>query len=521
MSKSELATSKSERSGSEWAVSPTLNEEVPEHYDPLLVNEDLAPLKKQRWKAYNIFAFWMSDVHSVGGYVTATSLFALGLASWQVFLAIIVGVVLVNVFVNLVAKPSQLTSVPFPVICRAAFGIKGANIPAIIRGLIAVAWYGIQTYLASQVLVMLILKLWPAAAPYADESQYSFLGLHPVGYVAFFVMWVLQILVFWRGMAAIRKFIDFAGPAVYIVMLALAIYLVVRAGGFSALDLSLGVAEPERGIVFTFCAAVAIMVSYFSGPALNFGDIARYGESFKAVKRGNFLGLPVNVVFFSILVVVTAAATLPVYGSLITDPVETIALIDNTTAVVVGALTVMIATVGINIVANFIAPAFDFSNVAPTRISWRTGGMIAAVGSVFLTPWNLYDSPEVIQYTLGTLASFIGPLFGVLIMFFYVAAKQRIKVDDLFSSATTGKYWYRNGYNVNAVIAVVAGAIVGMLFVFLPALHGFADFSWFASAGVASLVFLVVERVSPATAKLPTDEELEPTFRVEGGAAAG
>ena len=161
-------------------------------------------------------------------------------------------------------------------------------------------------------------------------------------------------------------------------------------------------------------------MSYFSGPMLNFGDFSRYGKTFEAVKRGNFLGLPVNFLVFSLLAVLTAAATLPVFGELITDPVETVGQIDNTFAIVLGALTFTIATIGINIVANFVSPAFDFSNVSPQKISWRTGGMIAAVGSVLITPWNLYNSPETIHYTLDTLGAFIGPLFGVLIADYYL-----------------------------------------------------------------------------------------------------
>ncbi len=137
-------------------------------YDPRLTNEDLAPLGKQTWGAYNIFAFWMSDVHSVGGYVTAGSLFALGLTSWQVLIALLVGIVIVQFFCNLVAKPSQQAGVPYPVACRAPFGVLGANIPAIIRGLIAVAWYGVQTYLAAASLDIVFLKLCPGLAPYAD-----------------------------------------------------------------------------------------------------------------------------------------------------------------------------------------------------------------------------------------------------------------------------------------------------------------------------------------------------------------
>ena len=121
---------------------------MPAGYSERLYNEDLAPLRHQTWGAYNIFAFWMSDVHSVGGYVFAGSLFALGLTSWQVLIALLVGITIVNLLCNLIAKPSQTNGVPYPVACRATFGVLGANIPAVIRGLIAVAWYGIHTYLA-------------------------------------------------------------------------------------------------------------------------------------------------------------------------------------------------------------------------------------------------------------------------------------------------------------------------------------------------------------------------------------
>ena len=178
---------------------------------------------------------------------------------------------------------------------------------------------------------------------------------------------------------------------------------------------------------------------------LNYGDFARYGKSFAAVKKGNFLGLPVNFLVFALLVVITAAATLPVFGELIIDPVETVARLDNTFAVVLGALTFMIATVGINIVANFVSPAFDFSNVNPQKISWRMGGMIAAVGSVLITPWNLYSSPEIIHYTLDTLGAFIGPLYGVLIADYYLVKKQQVVVDDLYTLRPDGTYHYTQG----------------------------------------------------------------------------
>ncbi|GAA2735141.1 NCS1 family nucleobase:cation symporter-1 [Actinocorallia aurantiaca] len=493
----------------EAAGMPVGSGEIRPGYDPRLTNEDLAPLEKQSWSSYNIFAFWMSDVHSVGGYVTAGSLFALGLASWQVLIALLVGIVIVQVFTNLVAKPSQVTGVPYPVINRAVFGVLGANVPAIVRGLIAIAWYGVQTYLASQSLIIIFLKFWPATAGLNDTK---FLGLSALGYIAYAILWVAQAAVFWKGMESIRRFIDWAGPAVYVVMLVLAVYLVSKAGWSNiGFDLSEGKSLGFAASLSTMLSAIALVVSYFSGPMLNFGDFSRYGKSFEAVKRGNLLGLPVNFLFFSILTVITASATVPVFGELITDPIHTVERIDTAFAILLGGLTFVIATVGINIVANFISPAFDFSNVSPQRISWRTGGMIAAVGSVLLTPWNWYGNPDAIHYTLGLLGALIGPLFGVLIAGYYLIARQQVDVDALFSMSPEGRYWFKRGYNPNAIWATVLSGVPAILSVLVPKMlldlelttvdvTWISDYSWFIGCGLGFLALLLLERRSPLSA---------------------
>ena len=489
---------------------------IKEFYDDRLANTDLAPLRKQTWGSYNIFAFWMSDVHSVGGYVTAGALFSLGIASWQVLVSLIIGIMIVMVFCNLVAKPSQVTGVPYPVINRAIFGVKGANIPAIIRGCIAIAWYGVQTFLASTSLMIIFLKFLPGSEALMGPG---FLGLSALGWICYAILWVAQAAVFWRGMNAIRKFIDFAGPAVYVVMIALCIYLVVEAGGLGNISLNLStVHRTFAESIPVMIAAVAVVVSYFSGPMLNFGDFSRYGKSFKAVRKGNWLGLPLNFLFFSILTVVTASATVPVFGELITDPIETVQRIDSAFVILLGGLTFVIATIGINIVANFISPAFDFSNVNPKKISWRMGGMIAAVGSVVLTPWNWYNSDAGILYTLGILGGLIGPLFGILIAGYYLVSKQRVWIDDMFTMKTTARYWFTNGYNPNAVAAVLIGGIPAIALVLTAGSlwsksdnvllsHG-GDFSWFVGCGLGLLAFWLLEKYNPRIARLDSEREL-------------
>ena len=498
---------------------------VKPEYDDRLANTDLAPLRKQSWSSYNIFAFWMSDVHSVGGYVTAGALFSLGIASWQVLVSLIIGIAIVMLFCNLVAKPSQVTGVPYPVINRAIFGVRGANIPAIIRGCIAIAWYGVQTYLAATSLMIIFLKFLPGFS--AGLNSASFLGLSPLGYLCYAILWVAQAAVFWRGMEAIKRFIDWAGPAVYLVMIVMAIYLVGKAGisnislNLSTKHLSLGASIP------VMLSAIALVVSYFSGPMLNFGDFSRYGKSVGAVRRGNFLGLPVNFLFFSLLTVITASATVPVFGELITDPIKTVQQIDTPFAILLGGLTFVIATVGINIVANFISPAFDFSNVNPKKISWRMGGMIAAVGSVLLTPWNWYSNDQAIAYTLGILGALIGPLFGILISGYYTVSRQRIWVDDMFTLDKGGRYWFRNGYNPNAVLAVILAGVPAILSVLVPHLvrdlglttvdaTWVGNYSWFLGCGLGYLVFTLLERRRPMIGQLDVDSD-----NVHDGVARG
>jgi NCS1 family nucleobase:cation symporter-1 len=280
-------------------------------------------------------------------------------------------------------------------------------------------------------------------------------------------------------------------------MLAVCAYMLVRADW----DINLTLSDKElstSATITTMLGAIALVVSYFSGPMLNFGDFSRYGKSFETVKRGNFWGLPVNFLAFSLLVVVTASATVPVFGELLTDPVETVQRIDTLTAVLLGGLTFVIATVGINIVANFISPAFDFSNVAPQRISWRMGGMIAAVGSVLLTPWNWYSDPDAIFWTLGLLGALIGPLFGILIADYYLIRRQVVVVDDLFSLDERGSYYYHRGYNPAAVISVVFSGALAIISVVVPKLADvltwLPDYSWFLGCGLGFVTYYFLAR---------------------------
>ncbi|RZL46574.1 MAG: NCS1 family nucleobase:cation symporter-1, partial [Variovorax sp.] len=324
--------------------------------DERLINHDLAPITGERknWSSYSIFAMWMSDIHSVGGYTFAASLFLLGLSGWQVLGALVVGIAIVNVLMNWIGKPSQQHGIPYPVMARVSMGVMGANFAALIRGIVGVVWYGVQTYFASKAVATLVLVFFPAAA--ALQST-SLLRLDLLGWASFMFMWIFQLLIFQRGMDSIRKFIDFCGPAVYVVMFLLAGWIVWKAG-WDSLDLSLSDKVLTGGESFVAMgSAILLVVSYFAALLLNFGDFSRYARSERDMKVGNFLGLPVNFILFAIIVVVVTAGSAKVFGHMIMDPIEIVAKIDNKWAVVLGSVTFIVATMGINIVANFVSPA--------------------------------------------------------------------------------------------------------------------------------------------------------------------
>ncbi|MGH8727396.1 MAG: NCS1 family nucleobase:cation symporter-1 [Burkholderiales bacterium] len=465
--------------------------QIPAGYSERLYNKDLAPLKERTWGTYQIFCMWMSDVHSVGGYLFAASLFALGLAAWQVLVCLLVGIVMVMFLTNLVAKAGVDLGTPFPVVCRLSFGVLGANIPAIIRGVIAVAWYGIQTYVASKALIVVVLKFFPQFTPY---EQVYFLGLSYMGWFAFMTMWFFQFVVFYGGMKTITHFIDWAGPGVYVVMFLLAGWIVYKAG-WENINFTLADVKYTGWAAFwQMMVAIALVVSYFSGPMVNFSDFSRFAYNMGAVKKGNFWGHPVNYLAFAIVTVITTSGTMSVFGQYIHDPVEIVARIDSTTAAVIGAATFLIATIGINIVANFVGPAYAFSSVAPKHITFIGGGMITAIAAMFVMPWHLFNTPVVIHYTLGTLGAAIGPLYGILVADYAVVKHAHLFPDELFSDKPTGHYWYKDGYNPVAIKSLIAGSLAGMLFVFIPALQVLSAFSWFIGVAVGGGTYVWMMR---------------------------
>lgn len=469
----------------------TYQQEI-EKYSDRLYNEDLRPLKddERGWTTYSLFATWMADVHSIGGYTFAAGLFFLGLTGWQVFLALMLGITAVYFLMNLISVAGQQQGIPYPVLTRISFGVFGANLPALIRAVIATFWYGIQTWLASVAVLILLLEMFPGLEPLTGNS---IIGLSTLGWICFLGMWGVQLIVLRNGMDSIRTLVDWSGPAIYVAMFALAAWIWYEAG--SDMSFNLGSQDLSTGqTIFIFFTAAALVVNYFSTLMLNFCDFSRWAPSASMVRKGNFWGLPVNFMLFSAVVVITTAGSISVFGEAITDPVELVGEIPSTLALAIGALTFAVATVGINIVANFVGPSYDFANAFPKYIDFKRGGLITAVLAIMVMPWYIFNSPVAINYFLGGLGALLGPIFGVIVVDYYLIKKGRIQVHALFREGSDEPYWYQRGWNPDALYAFVPASIIALIFALVPFFGDVAPFSWFIGAGIAGAMYWFVAK---------------------------
>lgn len=463
---------------------------------PQLYNHDLAPVAPEgrTWGVFSLFAMWMSDVHSVGGYTFAASLFFLGLAGWQVLLSMVVGITIVYFLMNLVGRPSQKYGIPFPVFARMAFGVMGANLAAIVRGIVGIVWYGVQTYFASKAVEVLVITLLPSAA---DLTHNSVIGLSTLGWASFLFMWFFQLVIFLAGMESIRKFIDFCGPIVYLVMFVLAGWMISKTGMDS---LSMQLSDKQHTGIESFglmCNAAMLIVAYFAALLLNFGDFSRFAKSESAMKKGNFWGLPINFILFAIITVIVTGGSMKVFGQAIMDPVLIVEKINNPIATIVGSITFIVATMGINIVANFVSPAYDIANLAPQKIDFKTGGLITSILSVMVCPWLFVSSPHAITVFVSIFGAVLGPMFGIMVADYYLVKRETIVLKDLYVMAPEGSLYFDGGSNRKALFAL---ALSGALSIGLSLAGAFGlmfnvgDWGWLIGSASGALLYVGVNR---------------------------
>ena len=455
-----------------------------------LYNEDLAPVDaaRRRWTTYNYAALWISMSVNIPTYMLASGMIAGGMNWGQALFTVFLGNVLVLIPMLLNAHAGAQYGIPFPVFARASFGVLGANIPAILRALVACGWFGIQTWIGGEAINAMIVALAPGWAKF-----------HSGAAVCFGLFWLLNVFVILRGIETIRFLQGISAPFLLLIGLALLLWARGRAGGFGPM-LSTPSKFQSFGEFFRFFVpSLTGVVGFWATVSLNIPDFTRYARSQRDQIVGQALGLPATMTFYSFIGIAVTSATMIIFGEAIWDPVKVLALLGNPWAVVLAMIALLMATLNVNVAANVVSPANDFSNLSPRRISFRTGGLITAVVGLLMQPWKLLASYGSYIFTwLVGYSGFLGPIAGVLICDYFVVRKRILAAEDLYRR--NGQYEFSRGFHWTAVAAFAAGVVVAFVGLIVPPLRVLYDYAWFVGFLVSFVVYLLLRpRVQVAT----------------------
>jgi len=437
--------------------------DVPETIDPELAasplwNPDLAPTPPSRrtWSTYNIAALWIGMAVVITTYTLASGLMQQGMNWYQALFTILLGNVIVLIPMVLNAHAGTKYGISFPVLCRASFGVRGANVAAMLRAIVACGWFGIQTWIGGLALDALMTAAWRGWAQ---------MGIHLA--IAFMIFWAIQVFIILKGTEGIKVLESWSAPLLLGGGIILLVWAIRNGGGLSAI--LAGSTRLQQGTTpfwVLFPAALTANIGYWATLSLNIPDFTRYAKSQRSQAFGQALGLPATMVLFAFIGVAVTSATIVIFGKAIWDPVELITRIGSPPVIIFGALVVLAAQLTTNMAANVVSPANDFSNLSPKRISYVTGGLITAVIGIAMMPWRLYSDAAAYIFTwLIGYSSLMGALGGILIADYWIVRKQQLSVRDLF--LLNGRYSYVNGVNWRAIAA--------LLIAILPVVPGFIN----------------------------------------------
>lgn len=449
---------------------------------------------QKTWGWFAIFNVWANDIQSLFGYSLVASLFiSYGVSGWTAFAALICAGLFVMFLVNLSGAAGEKYGIPYPVFARASMGTAGAMLPAVLRSTVAVFWYGVQVYFASTALALLIRSVT------GITGGAEVLGLTGIDWLSFVLVWAFHIVIFWRGMNWVETFLNIAGPFVYAVMIGLLAVLWVKSDGQLLSQAQTIFANPDATWATEFNGFIAIigtMVAYFAAVMINFSDFSRYARDKRAMVVGNLVGLPFNMILFSALALLTTAGAAVVYGEAIINPTEIVGRTDSVLLGVIAAITFFAATVGINLVANFIPAVNGIASLAPSKISFRKAGLITSVFALVIGGfWTSFISEFGISGFVNTLGATLAPIYGIMIVDYYLLRKEALKRDDLYDMEG-GTYHYSGGWNRSALIAFGIAAVFSVATVWVPALGQLAGYAWVIGAILGGIIYFVRCRAS-------------------------
>ena len=475
------------------------------------INRDMAPtpISGRKWGARDIAALWISMSACIPTYMLASSLIAEGMNWWQAILTIFLGnsIVLIPMILN--AHAGTKYGIPFPIYCRASFGLRGANVPAMLRALVACGWFGIQCWIGGAAISTILAIYRPE---WAATPTLPGIGLNPSQLACFLGFWAVNMLVVMLGVDSIRLLLNIKAPLLIVLGLALLAWAYRAAHGFGPMleqPSAFGPGGPKAGQFWSFFfPALTAMVGFWATLSLNIPDFTRYAYTQRDQVVGQAVGLPMTMGLFSFIGVAVTSATVRIYGESIWDPVVLLSKFRDPVVLALAMGSLCLATLATNIAANVVGPANDFAHLWPRRISFRIGGLITGVIGILIQPWRLVADPNgYIFVWLVAYSSLLGAVGGVLIADYYLIRKTRLDLKGLYNQH--GPYWYSGGFNPVGLVALVVGIA--------PCVPGFLatvkvasvpktwtdlySYAWFLSFGVSAVVYVVLTRMKMATGR--------------------
>ena len=473
-------------------------------------SHDMAPVPRagRKWGVWDIAALWISMSACVTTYTLGSDLVQKGMNWWEAVLTIFLANVVVLIPMVLNAHAGTRYGIPFPVYCRASFGIRGANIPAILRALVACGWFGIQTWIGGTAIYAILLVWWPELS---KGAPLGFLGINGAQLACFLFFWAINVVVIVLGINSIRILLNIKAPLLILMGIALLAWALTQAGGWGPMlsqpsDFAAGGKQEGKFWTFFFPALTGA-VGYWATLSLNIPDFSRYAKSQRAQVIGQAVGLPTTMALYTFIGVAVTSATIVIYHEKISDPVELVRRFTNPLVLIVALICLTLATLATNIAANVVSPANDFAHVAPKKISFRIGGIITGLIGVLMMPWKLYNDPnEYIFRWLIAYGALLGAIGGILIADYFWIRRRQLDVEGLYTRK--GPYWYTGGVNLIALIAFVvaiAPCVPGFVnnVVLKPPFSEFwttlYSYAWFLSFGIAFTLYGLLTTVIKRT----------------------
>jgi nucleobase:cation symporter-1, NCS1 family len=468
-----------------------------------LTNPDLAPTRPEQrtWSTWHIAALWIGMAVCIPTYTLAASMIDKGMSWWQALLTVALGNLIVLIPMVLNGHAGAKYGIPFPVLMRASFGTRGANIPAMARALVACGWFGIQTWIGGDSIYQVLGGLgWVDIA--ADRLNHmTALGATPWQFACFLAFWLLNLHFVWHGINSIKWLESWAAPFLIVAGLALMAWAIAKVGDASVLFGQGSKFTSSREFWAAFVPQLTAMVGFWATLSLNIPDFTRYAKSQKAQVWGQALGLPTTMTLFCFIGIVVTSATTVIFHQTIWDPVQVVAKLGNVPVIIISLVMLSVATLTTNIAANVVSPANDISNLAPGKISFRMGGMITAVIGILMMPWYLYQNLGAYIFTwLIGYSALLGPIAGIMLCDYYLLRKTRLDVEALydprgvFSYGGSGVNWRAVAALVIAVTPNVPGFINAATkkALFAPWWDGLYGYAWFVGLAIGLVVYYLL-----------------------------